>query len=379
MSGQPNTLADRLGELRSLAKLSQADLARHMSVSASLISHWEAGTRVPSQVQIMALARHLGVSLDYLLNETRRPAFSFRAKSTLNAKQQKAVNSALTEATEQTYFIESMLQMAGKPMQNFTLRADFAMPQVATLATMFRDALKLNRRPMLSELKQALAESGIHVFEWNLPYGISGMSYRGNLTVIFINRLHDRTRRLFTLAHELAHVIFHLDRGADTNTSISEIASNRDPKEKEANRFASEFLIPGAELRALAETYGSRIEDPSVMEAVARSFHVSRDAVFYRLADMGVCEWSSKDRYFTAHIAKDHGDVRVTNIDEQVPGYLLEIALALYFTDRVSIGKLAEWFFTSRHHMDEFIFGLSEEKDDGLADTANGHNGNAGS
>jgi Zn-dependent peptidase ImmA (M78 family)/DNA-binding XRE family transcriptional regulator len=373
------TLASRLAELRSLAKVSQADLGRSMGVSASLISHWEAGTRKPSQPQLMALCRHLGVSLDYLLNETVRPVFSFRAKATLKADQQAAVNRALIDATEQTYFIESILRLAKQPVQTFGLRADFSMPQVSNLAKSFRETLKLNKRATLEELKQALAEWGIYVFEWALPYQISGMSYRGALTVIFINRHHDATRRLFTLAHELAHVIFHLGRGDEGETSISEIASNRDPKEKEANRFASEFLIPETELNALVDTFRDRLEDPSVMEAVARSFHVSRDAVFYRLATMGVCDWSSKDLYFTKHSERPVGDLRVTNIEEQVPGHILETALALYFNERVSAAKLAEWFFTSQLQIDDYLFALSEDQDNALADSANGHDGNTGS
>ncbi|HMJ91652.1 MAG TPA: XRE family transcriptional regulator [Candidatus Acidoferrum sp.] len=379
MNEQNNTMATRLGALRSLAKLSQADLGRSMGVSPSLISHWEAGTRTPSQVQLMNLCRHLGISLDYLLNETVRPVFSFRARATLKADQQAAVNRALIDASEQTYFIEAILRMANKPVQAFGLKADFSFPQVSSLANTFRETLKLNKRATLEELKHALAEWGINVFEWALPYQISGMSYRGALTVIFINRHHDATRRLFTLAHELAHVIFHLGRGTEGETSISEIASNRDPLEKEANRFASEFLIPERELRAVVQTFGDRLDDPSVMEAVARSFHVSRDAVFYRLADLGFCDWKDSRKYFTRHEEQPGSELRVTKIEEQVPGNLLETALALYFNERVSSAKLAEWFFTSRLHIDEYLFALGEDQDNTLAESANGHDGNTGS
>lgn len=379
MSDQSHTLASRLAQLRSMAKLNQAALGRSMGVSPSLISHWEAGSRVPSQAQILSLCRHLGVSLDYLLNEEVRPVFQFRAKSTLTLAKQTAVNRALIDASEQTYFIESILRLAGKPLQTFGLKADFSFPQVAQLAATFRDTLKLNRRATLSELKQALAEWGIYVFEWELPYDVSGLSYRGALTVIFINHLHDATRRLFTLAHELAHVLFHLDRNHGTNTTVSVIKSNRDPQEKEANTFASEFLLPANELRALVDTFGPRLDDPSVLETVARSFHVSRDAVFYRLANLGICKWSDKDHYFTKHSAKPTGELRVTHIEEQVPGVLLETALALYFSDRVSAGKLAEWCFTSRLHIDAYLFALSEDQDNTLADSANGDDGNSGS
>jgi Zn-dependent peptidase ImmA (M78 family) len=267
----------------------------------------------------------------------------------------------------QIFFVDSVLRLAEKPAEAFSLKADFSFPHVNRLADSFRETLRVNRRVTLAELKQALAEWNIFVFDWALPYRISGMSFRGALTAIFINSLHDRTRRLFTLAHEFAHILFHLGRDQEHSTIVSMIASNQDPHEKEANAFASEFLMPSQDIDAVVRTHGDRLKDPVLLEAVARTFHVSRDAVFYRLAHHGVFRWEEKSKYFTKHTEPEPPQTRVTDIEEQVAGPFLETALSLYLQERASAGKLAEWFFAPRHVVEEYLSGLSRDQDNALA------------
>ena len=74
---QSINLSQRLSEVRELAKLSQTALAKRLSISPSLISHWESGVRTPSQAQVLEGIRGLGVTLDYLLNAELHPRFQF--------------------------------------------------------------------------------------------------------------------------------------------------------------------------------------------------------------------------------------------------------------------------------------------------------------
>jgi transcriptional regulator with XRE-family HTH domain len=82
MGDEQHNLPKRLSEVRTLANQSQTELAGKLGVSASLISHWEKGTRTPDESQLLDLARHLGVALDYLLNSEIRPHFKCRAQTT---------------------------------------------------------------------------------------------------------------------------------------------------------------------------------------------------------------------------------------------------------------------------------------------------------
>ena len=57
----------RIAALRREANLSQAELARRLRISPSALGMYEQGRREPSGAILVALARELGVSTDYLL------------------------------------------------------------------------------------------------------------------------------------------------------------------------------------------------------------------------------------------------------------------------------------------------------------------------
>lgn len=57
----------RIASLRREANLSQAELARRLQISPSAMGMYEQGRREPSAQILVALARELGVSTDYLL------------------------------------------------------------------------------------------------------------------------------------------------------------------------------------------------------------------------------------------------------------------------------------------------------------------------
>lgn len=382
MGDELHNLPQRLSEVRTLANLSQSELAGKLGVSASLISHWEKGTRTPSESQLLDLARHMGVALDYLLNAEIRPSFQCRAQST--SPQRPAIEHTLLDASMQVHYVDTALRLAKKTPVPFSLWAELdSFENLPNIATHLRDTLKLNRRITLDEFKQALGEWNICVFDWAMPLHLSGLSFRGPFTVIFINSQHSINRRLFTLAHEFAHVVFHLGR-ADRKTNkrvdtVVSIASHRDPQEKEANAFASEFLMPKRDVEELVNTFGARLRDPASLQAVARHFNVSRDAIFYRLTQLGVFKWSEKSAYFTGSFElKDPPPVRVEKIDEQVDARFRDLAISLHQSGEISTGKLAEWLFTPRHVVEDYLADLARAKVMGISDGANHEGEHAG-
>lgn len=328
--------------------------------------------------ETLELARHLGVALDYLLNAEIRPHFQPRTRVT--SPHQEAIDRTLLDASMQVHYLDTANRLAGQAPAPFSLCADFdSFDNLANITSHLRDTLKLNRRVSLDELKQALSEWNIYVFDWQMPWHLSGLSFRGAFSVIFINHEHSPARRLFTLAHEFAHVVFHLGREDHEtkermNTAVS-LASCREPIEKQANAFAGELLVPRADLDTLVKTFGSRLRDPACLEAVAQHFNVSRDAIFYRLTQLDVFRWTDKSTYFLgkvpappppAHRVEDHND-----LDHQVDPRFRDVALSLHQADKISTGKLAEWFFAPRHVMEAYLTELSREKEDAFSDGPN--------
>ena len=77
------------------------------------------------------------------------------------------------------------------------------------------------------------------LFRSDLFDGVSFLSDNGYF-IIIINKNFSNDHKRFTLAHELGHIIMH--------TSNDFIISDTRDKENEANRFASEFLMPAIEI-----------------------------------------------------------------------------------------------------------------------------------
>ena len=63
-------LAERLLELRTERKISQADLAKELGVSRGVVCYWETNQSKPTAPNLLKLAKFFNVSADYLIGLT---------------------------------------------------------------------------------------------------------------------------------------------------------------------------------------------------------------------------------------------------------------------------------------------------------------------
>lgn len=123
---------------------------------------------------------------------------------------------------------------------------------------------------------------------------LSGMAYiKNGLKIIGVNALHHPNRQRFSIAHELAHHVLHVqeiseaihvDRGFRVLHRNKVSAEGSDPLEVEANAFASELLMPDALLADAIGDAGLDLDDDAAVEALARRFKVSASAMRNRLS-----------------------------------------------------------------------------------------------
>lgn len=351
---------ERLRTLRKQARISQTNLAERLAIDTSLVSRFESGEREPSPQQVLEIARALGVSVDYLLNASARPQFILRGKKASDSDESAEVRRVMTDAEQQVHYLHAAYDLAKQPSRRFALRyevADIGIPELPDFVDELRSTLQLNQYVSLDELKQALRDRHIHVFEWSMPLNLSGLSYRGGFTVIIVNREHGVGRRLFTLAHELAHVMFHFEKDKDEAGMVSLYSHRGDTQEKQANQLAAELLMPKRIVTESVSMMGRRIKTIEGLESLAQRFNVSRDAMFYRLAEQGVFRWSERSRYFSAKHDSEQPlpKYRVTKITEQVSPEFLRYALDLVDDERISAGKLSEWLFAGRYEVEAYL------------------------
>lgn len=97
--------------------------------------------------------------------------------------------------------------------------------------------------------------------------------------LVFVNAADAKAAQLFTLAHELAHL--WLGESALSDVSLRGVGANR--VEAWCNRVAAEFLVPLADLQAMA------VDNPlDQLGAYKDKFHVSRLVILRRLLDAGL-------------------------------------------------------------------------------------------
>lgn len=126
-----------------------------------------------------------------------------------------------------------------------------ALDDVGTPNEAARQARRLLRVPSgpIQNVTRLLEDAGVFVMEWPFQSDrIDAISIWGfgEYPVILLNAAFPADRKRLTLTHETGHLVMHA-------TNIAE-----DP-EKEANTFASEFLMPEAEIRP--DLIGLRIND----------------------------------------------------------------------------------------------------------------------
>ncbi len=83
--------------------------------------------------------------------------------------------------------------------------------------------------------------------------------------------------------------------------------------------------------------------------------------------------WADKSTYFGGSLPmRDAPPQRVTEIDQQVDPHFRDLALSLHQQEKISTGKIAQWCFTPRHRVDEYLAEMVRTKSSVIADDS-GH------
>ncbi len=101
--------------------------------------------------------------------------------------------------------------------------------------------------------------------------------------LILVSTSESALRRRFTLAHEVAHWVIHCAGAAPPPIMCRDVGARPggDPREREANVFAADLLMPEDELRT---AHGRDAE----LGPLAESFGVSDEAMAWRLFNVGL-------------------------------------------------------------------------------------------
>ena len=142
-------------------------------------------------------------------------------------------------------------------------------------------------------VEQIAREHNIIVKPVSLPDEISGvLDNSTDRYIILVNSNQSPVRQRFSIAHELGHYFLHSSDDSKKQVHIDKIRYYRniksslgiDDKEIEANKFASELLIPTDELLKELSTGKYDIYDDVSIHELAKKFEVSDAALSVKIA-----------------------------------------------------------------------------------------------
>lgn len=146
----------------------------------------------------------------------------------------------------------------------------------------------------LQQWRDALENNGVFVFkEAFKDDNISGFClYDNEFPIIFVNNSMAKTRQIFTLFHELSHLIFGVTGIDKINDSYINVLPEEDKNvEFFCNRFAGAFLVPDDDFDK--QTRSIAYTDANISK-LAKRYSVSREVILRKLFDKGLV---SEDKY----------------------------------------------------------------------------------
>jgi len=272
----------RLTLARKKRGLTKKELAEFVGLkSAQSIINFESENHSdkPSEETLIRIAQALEFPVSFFKGEKieliSADSASFRALSKMSAAERDSALAAGQIAFWVNDWIENQFNLP--PNQLPDLRG--ASPQEAAL--LLRQVWALGERPV-SNLIHLLESKGVRVYsivEDN--YNVDAFSVWNNGTpFVLLNTLKSAERSRFDAAHELGHLVLHKHGVPRDRTA-----------EKEADSFASAFLMPEGSVRA------SAVRNPSwtTLIQMKHEWLVSLAAMIYRLKELDLLtEWQNR-------------------------------------------------------------------------------------
>ncbi len=325
MNKPHSSLGANLQRLRLGLGLSQNDLAEKVAMSRIGYSKLERGDVEPRLDTMQRLAKFFNVKIDALLEEVPQfKAIRFRANKTLTSRDRSRRESLLISVAKCLRGLNALEQTLGCSREFSIPACDSTDP--IKVATDVREQLNLGERPIIG-IAGLLFNSGIKILRVDSAlkrfWGFSvGRSDGGPAIVVNVHDAISYERRIFTVAHELGHLLMH----DDTYHSDVE-GAEPDDEEKSANVFASHFLMPN---RAFVDTWNasSNLDFYKRVINVKRVFSVSYKTVLYRFSELTGKDYHDLDVMFQNAEIRLHGK-RLGTTEEPEP-LLTESGLGSY-------------------------------------------------
>lgn len=354
---------EKLTDLRELYGLSRKELADSLHLTEQAIWQYETNTMLPKIEVINEMRSLFQIDAKYLFsnNYLKEKNFSeekvaYRAKDRESRKKTKFELMFLTFVDYYINYFEEPLIIPDAPILKLQRDSKSYLENANDLdrkELISKVAMTVRRKLGLTDNKDLmyiLERSGIYIVEKNLGAEIdaySTITAKNRSYIVLGTHKKSAVRRNFDLAHELGHLILHGEIDMDI-LSASELKDI----EKEANYFASAFLLPEAEFRQDFMEL-ARKSNPDYYLELKRKYLVSISALEMRAYDLKLMTYQ-ENRYFWGLLTKK-GYKLFEPLDDEIhpirPGRIRSL-VSLVFDNKVI---QPETFLAEFHILPKFL------------------------
>jgi Zn-dependent peptidase ImmA (M78 family)/transcriptional regulator with XRE-family HTH domain len=352
-------LGERLADARKRAKLTQADVADRMGLARTTLVAIEKGERRPSDADLVRLGEILNSSIHDLLRETfvraeLSPRFRIRSGA-----DQEPIEEALERLRGFGARYAELEKLHG--LTRMPARLEVLSLYRSTIGALsagldahlsgedaarsVRGLLGLGDEPALRLEERFEIEAGLRIFRLDrLPPWLAAMLMWSDELggCIAINADHPPEKQRWSLAHEVAHLLWDPEAG----DVLDERDARERPEESFTEGFTTELLLPaGGVKKRFADRCRAGKFTPVDVFALARLFEVPFEALARRLEELRLLPKGSYDRIARIQPGKPlrPGALRA---EHRFPERYVALALAAHDRELLSEGELAAYLDT---------------------------------
>ena len=325
--------------------LSLRKLSESIGISHPTLKKYVDGSQPIDSEKLMAIANYFGKPFDYFFKpESEQISFLFRADRPMES-----VDSVDISVLENSLY--SFNDVFGEaqytyvpPKYQVTKEQKDIDHYIAKIALEQRRLMGIENVVPHNYYK-VLEDIGVHIiakdFGENNFYAASSLSNKYG-SYIFVNDTESvsEERKIFSLIHEYAHLLFHSSEYGNPKQSIYK-SGRSDFNEKVANKFAGYFLMP----KYLVEMYLNSAERIDIYE-MKKYFQVSLQTIYHVLHQYGYITAARYKKFWmgiNAQKVKEFEPNPLPKIDiKNKNSKLFKKIKELYVREEISASKISE-------------------------------------
>lgn len=282
---------------REYYNMSSEEAAQKIGVDLEKYKDWEAGTDYPTYAKLKKISDvfHKPSALFFFPVPPKIVSPKGDLRTLPDAVVNRLSRNVILQLEKAKVYQLSLIELYGERDSIFMHRDEFP-DSVDALCEFFRKKLEFpvaaqkarkSTKVVFEIYREKFYDIGIYVFKDSFrDNAISGLCVKDNrFPVIVINNSMSFARQIFTLFHELYHLISDTS-GAEIirDDFYSMLAENQSTIEHNCDSFANNFLVPLDDFRQELE---KAPVDEKRIEDLAQLYSVSREAIMYKLLTLG--------------------------------------------------------------------------------------------